>query len=270
MEEEFSACTTNGFQTEITLTTQCLLAFICAFEKMGLFVPGAFVEDRVKRGHLRLKKCLKELAMTPQLTHVPLPMPWVQISLQCCEFCINKTSMHTTSRKYKDWDPTTSHLVFDLSSDFCNGASWILPFLHKSCLLMRQKHTSGTTRIRTLCSSEFSREIQRKHLGWNSWRLSARTCHHSRPFEWGSLLGIPPEHVFATHGGDTSCDTQTNVVPTWWRSSALQPASTSTSEQSLQGEMDRERGTCCMASKIAWPNTRRFFHWGPCEKCCVH
>ena len=26
-------------------------------------------------------------------------------------------------RKYKDWGPTTSHLVFNLSSGFCNGAS---------------------------------------------------------------------------------------------------------------------------------------------------
>ena len=37
MEEELSACTRKGFQTEITLTTQCLLAFSSAFEKMGLF-----------------------------------------------------------------------------------------------------------------------------------------------------------------------------------------------------------------------------------------
>ncbi|KAJ4427407.1 hypothetical protein ANN_25029 [Periplaneta americana] len=35
------------FQTEITLTTQCLLDFISAFETMGLFVPGALVEGRV-------------------------------------------------------------------------------------------------------------------------------------------------------------------------------------------------------------------------------
>ena len=34
-----------------------------------------------------------------------------------------KTSMRTTCRNYKDWGPTTSHLVFDLSSDFCSGAS---------------------------------------------------------------------------------------------------------------------------------------------------
>ena len=51
MEEELSACTRNGFKTEITLTTQCSLAFISAFDKMGLFVPGALVEDRVKRGN---------------------------------------------------------------------------------------------------------------------------------------------------------------------------------------------------------------------------
>ena len=48
--------TRKGFQTEITLATQCLLAFISAFEKMGLFVPGALVEDRVKRGHLRFEE----------------------------------------------------------------------------------------------------------------------------------------------------------------------------------------------------------------------
>ena len=46
----------------------------------------ALVEDRVKQGHLLLmKKCLRVLATTPQLAHVPLPMPWVQMSLQCCE-----------------------------------------------------------------------------------------------------------------------------------------------------------------------------------------
>ena len=162
------------------------------------------------------------MATTTQLAHVPLPMPWVQISLQCCESCKNKTFMHTTSRKYKDWGPTTSHIMFDLSSGFCNGASWILPFLHKSCLLMRPASqdmatstaeiaTSGMARIRTQCLSEFT-EIQRKHLGWNSWRLSAGTCHHSRRFEWGSLPGIPPEHASAAHGGDM----QRNVVPTWW------------------------------------------------------
>ena len=111
MEEELSACTRNGFQTEITLTTQCLLAFISAFEKMGLFVPSALVEDRFKRGHLRLKnKCLRELATTPQLAYVSLLMPWVQINLQCCESRKNKTSMHTTSKKYKDWGPMTLHL----------------------------------------------------------------------------------------------------------------------------------------------------------------
>ena len=113
-------------------------------------------------------------------------------------------------------------------------------------------------------------EIQRKHLGWNSWRLSAGTCHHFRPFEWGNLPGIPPEHASAAHGGDTPCDTQRNVVPTRWRSSALQPASTSTSEQNLQREMDRERGTSCVVSKIVRLNTPRFFPLGACEECCVH
>ena len=53
-------------------------------------------------------------------------------------------------------------------SGFCNGASWILPFLNKSCLLMRpasqematstaETATSGTTRIRTHCPSKFTR-----------------------------------------------------------------------------------------------------------------
>ena len=75
MEEELSTCTRNGFQTEITLTTQHLLAFVSTFEKMGLFIPGALMEDRVKRGHLRLnKKYLRELATTPQLAQVPLPI----------------------------------------------------------------------------------------------------------------------------------------------------------------------------------------------------
>ena len=45
------------------------------------------------------------------------------ISLQCCESCKNKTSMHTTCGKYKDWGPMTSHLVFDFPSSFSNGAS---------------------------------------------------------------------------------------------------------------------------------------------------
>ena len=82
------------------------------------------IGDRVKREHLCLKKkCSRELATTPQLAHVPLSMPWVQVSLQCCGSCKNKTSMHTTSRMYKVWSPTTLHLMFDLSSGFCNGAS---------------------------------------------------------------------------------------------------------------------------------------------------
>ena len=75
---------------------------------------------------------------------------------------------HLWTCVYKDWGPTTPHLVFDLSSDFWNGASRIPPFLHKSCFLMRpasqematstaERATSGTTRIRTQCSSEFTR-----------------------------------------------------------------------------------------------------------------
>ena len=98
-------------------------------------------------------------------------------------------------------------------------------FLHKSCLLMRpdsQEMATSTAETATSGGQEFAcsvhqsspGEIQRKHLGWNSWRLSAGTCHHSRPFEWGSLPGIPPEHASTAHGGDTPCDTQRNVVPT--------------------------------------------------------
>ncbi|KAJ4447374.1 hypothetical protein ANN_09380 [Periplaneta americana] len=40
-EVELSTCTNNSFKTEITLTTQCLLDFISAFQTMGLFVPDA-------------------------------------------------------------------------------------------------------------------------------------------------------------------------------------------------------------------------------------
>ena len=131
------------------------------FEKMGLFVPGALVEDRVERGHLRLKKCLRELATTSQLAHVPLPMPWVQISLQWCESCKNKTS-----RKYKVWGPTTSHLMFDLSVVFatehresclsCTSLVYWWGLLHKRWL-PAETATFGTTRIHTQCSYDFTR-----------------------------------------------------------------------------------------------------------------
>src|SRR5678815_815655 len=81
MNEERTSCTGNDFHTEITHTTQCLLAFFSAFERMGPFVPGALVKDRVIRGLLRLKKrCLRESPTTHRLAHAPLPMPWVQIS----------------------------------------------------------------------------------------------------------------------------------------------------------------------------------------------
>src|SRR5678816_2885332 len=110
MDEERTSYTGNGFHTEITPTTQCLLAFISAFEIMGPFVPGALVEDRVIRGLLRLKKrCLRESPTTRRLAHTPLHMPWVQISRLCFGSCKSKASMHTTYRKYKDLGKTTSN-----------------------------------------------------------------------------------------------------------------------------------------------------------------
>ena len=138
---------------------------------------------------------------------------------------------HLQKVAYKDWGPTTSHLVFDLPSGFCNRASWILPFLHWWGLLQQQKQPQRREYARSVRQSSPD-EIEHKPLGWNSWRLSAGTCHHSRPFEWCSLTGIPTEHASGAHEGDTPRDTQRNVVPIWWRSSTLQPASTSTSEQS--------------------------------------
>ena len=39
MEEELSACTRNGFQTEITLSTQCLLAFYQSLREDGSLRP---------------------------------------------------------------------------------------------------------------------------------------------------------------------------------------------------------------------------------------
>src|SRR5678816_2665502 len=151
MDEERTICTGNGFCTEMTHTTQCLLAFISAFEIMGPFVPGALVEDRVIRGLLRLKKrCLRESPTTRRLAHVPLPMPWVQISRLWFGSCKSKASMHTTYRKYKDLGQTTSHPVCDLPVGFCNGASIILPFLHMSCLLMRRaSHVMATKKKKT-------------------------------------------------------------------------------------------------------------------------
>ena len=138
------------------------------------------------------KKYLRDLAKTPQLVHVPFPMPWVQIILQCGESCKNKTS-----RKYKDWGPTTSHLVFDLFSGFatehresclsCTSLVYWWSLLHERWLLQQQKQPH-LGRWESTCSVHQSspNEIQGKHLRWNSWRLSAGTCHHSRPFTWNS------------------------------------------------------------------------------------
>src|SRR5678816_1565487 len=145
MDEERTICTGNGFHIEITPTTQCLLAFISAFEIMGPFVPGALVEDPVIRGLLRLKKrCLRESPTTRRLAHAPLPMPWVQISRLWFGSCKSKASMHTTYRKYKDLGQTTSHPVCDLPVGFCNGASIILPFLHIFFLLMMRPSPVST------------------------------------------------------------------------------------------------------------------------------
>src|SRR5678815_3250389 len=146
MDEERTSCTGNGFHTEITLTTQCLLAFIRDFEIMGPFVPSALVEDHVIRGLLRLKKrCLRKSPTTRRLAHAPLPMPWVQISRLWFRSCKSKASMHTTYRKEKDLSQTTSHPVFDVPGGFCNGASIILTFLHMSCLSMRRASHVMTT-----------------------------------------------------------------------------------------------------------------------------
>ena len=79
MQEEFSTCTRNGFQTEMTLTTQCLFAFISAFEKMGLFIPA------LNEGTCVWKWSGEIIGNDPSIAHVPLPMLWVQISLQCCK-----------------------------------------------------------------------------------------------------------------------------------------------------------------------------------------
>ena len=218
--------------------------------------------------------------MTPQLAHVSLPMPWVQISLQCRESCKNKTTMHTTSRMYKDWGqrlrtscsicPVVSATEHRESCLSCTSLVYWWGLIYKRWLIQQQIQPH-LGRRESACSVHQSSpgEIQCKHMGWNSWRLSAGTCQNCRPFEWGRLPGIPPEHASAAHRGDTLCDTQRNVVPTWWRSSALQPASTITSEQSLQEEMDRERGACCMVRKTrpdwaiihcVWSNQTESWH----------
>src|SRR5678815_1058063 len=158
MNEERTSCTGNGFHTEITPTTQCLLTFTSAFEIMGPIVPGALVEYCVIRGLLRLKKrCLRESPTTRRLAHAPFPMPWVQISRLWFGSCKSKASMHTTYRKYKDLGQMTSHPVCDLPGCFCNGASIILPFLHMSCLLMRRaSHVMATTTAKTATYGKLS------------------------------------------------------------------------------------------------------------------
>ena len=168
MKEEVSECTRNGFQTEITLTTQRLLAFISAFEKM---VSSSSVhwwkttsnEDSCVWRRSAWESWQRSLNCSRATVHV---MGSNQSSVLRV---LQEQNLHAYDlQKVQGLGPTTSHLLFDLSNGFCNGASWILPFLHKSCLLMRpasqdmatstaETATSRTTRIRSQYSSEFTR-----------------------------------------------------------------------------------------------------------------
>ena len=77
-----------------------------------------------------------------------------------------QTSMHTTSRKYKNWGPMTLQLVFELSNGFCNGVSLILPFLHMSWLLLHKRR--------------LLQQQKQPHMGR---RESTRSVHQSSPGE---------------------------------------------------------------------------------------
>jgi hypothetical protein len=102
-------------------------------------------------------------------------------------------------------------------------------------------------------------EVFLKHLGWNCWWSSVGACHFAALFEQSSLPWGPSEHASAAHAECTPCDAKGRVVPAWWRPTALQPGWTSTSEQYLWGAVDRESGTCCVASAITRLNAPRFF-----------
>ena len=95
----------------------------------------------------------------------------------------------------------------------CTSLIYWCGLLHKRWLLHQQKQPYlGRRESARRVNQSSPGEIQLKHLGWNSWRLSAGAYHHSRPFEWGRFPGIPPEHASAAHEGDTPCDAQRNMI----------------------------------------------------------
>ena len=205
MEEELSARTRNGLKTEITLTTQCLLAFI-SFEKMGLFVPAVLVEDRVNWGHLPLKKCLRELATTPQLAHVPLPMPWVFSAASLArtkppESTRTGTQRRSTSCSIFQWffQRSIVNPAFPAQVLFTDEACFTRDgyFNSRNSLIWDDENRHAVF-IR-VHQARFNVNIWGGILG--DYLLAPG--HHSRPFEWVSLPGIPPEHASAAHTGET-------------------------------------------------------------------
>ena len=275
MEEELSACTRNGFQTEITLTTQCLLAIISAFSSSPVHWWKTYVWRR--------SAC--ESWQRPLNQHTcHCPCHGFKSVFNTASFARTKPPYipppESTRTGAQHFAPRVRFVQWFLQWSIMNPAfpAQVL-FTDEACFTRdsyfnsRNSHIWEDENLHTV----FIR-VHQARFNVNIWSgilgdyVFAGTWHHSRPFEWSSLPGIPPEHASAARGGDTPCDTQRNVVPTWWRSSALQPPSTSTSQQSLQREMDRKTRTCCMASKIARLTTPRFFFFffGACEECCVH
>ena len=124
--------------------------------------------------------------MTPQLAHVPLPMPWIQISLQCCESCKNKPpcipapeSTRTGAQRLHTSCSICPVIFAKEHRESCLSCTSLVYWwglLHKRWLLQQQKQPDlGRWESARSLHQSSPGKIQSKHLGWNSWRLSAGT-----------------------------------------------------------------------------------------------
>ena len=168
MEEELSACTRNGFQIEHPHHTMFASLYQHLREDWTLRPRCIGGRPRRTRTPAFEEEVLERVGNDPS-TSTPA-IAHAMVSNQSSVLRVlqeqNRHAYHL--QKVQEVGPNDSHLVFDLSIGFCNVASSVLPFLHKSCLLMMpasqamanstaETTISGTTRIRTQCSSEFTR-----------------------------------------------------------------------------------------------------------------